>query len=326
MKAYETDMNVLRQKSDSYKFDLQIEQDEHSRKMLSLIDELNYYKFQAKGEAALIGQQQKYGSDGNLSQKQIGSGVVKVITSGRTTPVKFGAQSQQQPLMGGGARPTRTLPSHDSSDIYAEIENDEQPQVTTIAPISRQIPAAASTLMTTNSASVATTEPVVIKKPVKLEERACQTVELRQFDRGCQYDLRSRVGNKSCQTGNTLEEDRRRLESELLVEKEKLRTEYEHETRLLLKKLNEQLEATKLEKSDIEKQLVAILNELRKYQADNMTLSSKYDHQLSGVNRQLKSIQAENSKTRNENSELRESHNKSSTELTHIVLDSYYLV
>lgn len=65
----------------------------------------------------------------------------------------------------------------------------------------------------------------------------------------------------------------------------------EREMQEILEKLNEQLEKTQMEKSNIEKQLITIYSELKQYQNDNLSLSNKYENQVTYLNEQLQAFQ-----------------------------------
>lgn len=65
----------------------------------------------------------------------------------------------------------------------------------------------------------------------------------------------------------------------------------EKEMQQLLDSLNEQLQHAKAEKSSTEKQLMTVFTELKQYQTDNLSLSSKYETQVHYLNDQLQLFQ-----------------------------------
>ena len=73
----------------------------------------------------------------------------------------------------------------------------------------------------------------------------------------------------------------------------------------LIENLNQQLESVKSEKNEIENQLAKLHDELKTYQNDNLSLTSKYEQKLSNITEQLKVFQNENMKLTTENNDLR---------------------
>lgn len=151
-----------------------------------------------------------------------------------------------------------TIPSHEASDIYAMIETDEEP-------LNEDSKADDSKVNQNNTTLVS----------IKSDGRTIQKTP--QFNT---VSIQTDVDNESA-----------RIEKEIQQQREKIRNEHDTEMRRLLNRLNDQLETTKLEKSDIEKQLISILDELKQYQLANIEVSKKYDQQLISLHEQIKNIQ-----------------------------------
>lgn len=88
--------------------------------------------------------------------------------------------------------------------------------------------------------------------------------------------------------------DVRSIEAELIEERERLREIYESEIQAVLNKISEQLDRTKTDKGDIERQLGEILGELQRYKTDNLTLSTRYEKSFEGIHEQINLIKVKN--------------------------------
>ncbi len=87
----------------------------------------------------------------------------------------------------------------------------------------------------------------------------------------------------------------------------------------MIESLNKELEQVKLEKTGLENQLLKLHDELKNYQNDNLSLTSKYEQKFDNVNEQLKLLQHENMKLVTENNDLRLVQTKNNTELAQMM-------
>lgn len=86
---------------------------------------------------------------------------------------------------------------------------------------------------------------------------------------------------------NTMRRDVTVLEAEMMAERERLREIYESEAQAILAKISQQLDAVRVDKGDIEKQLGEILNELQRYKSEHSALSTRYEQNFEGINEQI---------------------------------------
>lgn len=79
-------------------------------------------------------------------------------------------------------------------------------------------------------------------------------------------------------------------EDKIVEERERLRLEFENELKAALANICDRIERTSVDKNDIERHFGDILGELKRYQNENMALTTRYDQHLTGLKEQISLI------------------------------------
>ena len=321
MKSYQNEISFLKQKIESMKLEMKLQEDGYSKQIAVLLENISKLSEASKSEKSIS------------KDKKIDDSAIDEDSLTHTGPIYTSTAEFHMTK-------TVTVPSHDSSNTIYMTETDkvndpfkaEEIRVKELEiekeiklrlekekqfelELNKCIEKEADLLK-----QIEDQKEVIIKMQCENEELRRRQQEFlierenernreRERERDKEVDkerLREHINGLELELDKMRQREMNREEMnkekfERLAEKEERerervqREQYEKETQKLLEKLNEQLEQTKLEKTNIENQLYSIHNELKTYQNDNMALTNKYEQQVHYLNEQLQLFQVSKS-------------------------------
>lgn len=248
IKSYENEINYLKQKKESLKNEMKLQQEGYSKQIQNLLEDLSKLRSINNSNET---QNKNINSNSNSSSNSLVNSKINKIDD---SAIEEDSLSQNMSVFTSTAEfvktKTITIPSHDSAPVYViEAENVNES----------------------------------IRKLDKSND---------QFE----FETKRKVKNVAI-------------------------TEHKPDSQnlKLIDNLNHELEKVKLEKNNIENQMVKLHEEIKNYQNDNLSLASKYEQKLTSINEQLKILQNENMKLVTDNNDLRLLQTKNNTELAQIM-------
>lgn len=271
MKANEDQINYLKEKVDSYKIEIEMQQIEYSTQLKSIWEENELLKERLRDHEQQLKQQKRQ------QQQRL---VVAASNTEYSHELDTAAAWQT-------ASKSTTIPSHETTSKTYAIVSEEQvsnsvnkPLITYVNRHSSPLPMAK-----THDRGMATDMTLFFNMGVQVDSAL-------MLNSGVQCDLGATTTNYRgfdavVQNEPPAERD---LEAEILAEREKLREAFENEIQVMLGRIGDEIDKNKVNKPNIEGQLGEILTELKRYQSENLNLSGRYDQYLTGLNEQLNSI------------------------------------
>lgn len=264
MKANEDQINYLKEKVDSYKLEIEMQQIEYSTQLKSIWEENELLKERLRDHE----QQQKQ------QQRQ-----QRLVVAASNTEYSHELDTAAWQT----ASKSTTIPSHETtSKTYAivseEVSSVNKPLITYVNRHSSPLPMAK-----THDRGMATEMTLFFNMGVQVDSAL-------MLNSGVQCDLGATTNYRGFDTVQNEPPAERDLEAEILAEREKLREAFENEIQVMLGRIGDEIDKNKVNKPNIEGQLGEILTELKRYQSENLNLSGRYDQYLTGLNEQLNSI------------------------------------
>ena len=266
MKANEDQINYLKEKVDSYKLEIEMQQIEYSTQLKSIWEENELLKERLRDQEHQQKQQQR--------QQRL------VVAASNT---EYSHELDTAAWQTASKSTSTTIPSHETtSKTYAivseEVSSVNKPLITYVNRHSSPLPMAK-----THDRGMATDMTLFLNMGVQVDAAL-------MLNSGVQCDLGATTNYRGFDAVQNEPPAERDLEAEILAEREKLREAFENEIQVMLGRIGNEIDKNKVNKPNIEGQLGEILTELKRYQSENLNLSGRYDQYLTGLNEQLNSI------------------------------------